>query len=55
MDLSTHSVGCNLTLPDFIMAAKIDGIRVDYSPKWLEKNPAAAGSALPPQPPPPKA
>lgn len=45
MDLSTHAVG-GLTLPDLIMASKIDGVKVDYSPKWLEKNPAAAGTAL---------
>lgn len=45
MDLSTHAVG-GLTLPDFIMAAKIDGVKADYSPKWLEKNPQAAATAL---------
>lgn len=47
LDLSTHAVG-GLTLPDFIMASKIDAVKADYSPKWLEKNPAAAGTAVAP-------
>jgi 4a-hydroxytetrahydrobiopterin dehydratase len=45
LDLSTHAVG-GLTLPDFIMASKIDAIKADYSPKWLEKNPAVTDSAV---------
>lgn len=32
--LSTHAAG-GLTLFDFVMAAKVDQIDVDYSPKWL--------------------
>mmetsp|Transcript_13066 Transcript_13066/g.23048 ORF Transcript_13066/g.23048 Transcript_13066/m.23048 type:complete len:179 (-) Transcript_13066:745-1281(-) len=34
--LTTHKVK-GLTLYDFILAAKVDQINVDYSPKWLEK------------------
>lgn len=30
--LSTHAVG-GLTLPDLVLAAKIDALHVDYSPK----------------------
>lgn len=37
VELSTHSIG-GLSEADFIMAAKIDQVPVDYSPKWLEKN-----------------
>ena len=44
VELYTHSVG-GLTDNDFIVAAELDGVKVDYSPKWLEANPAAAGSA----------
>lgn len=32
--LSTHAIGA-LAMADFVMAAKIDGVEVDYSPKWL--------------------
>jgi len=39
--LSTHAVG-GLTLPDFILAAKIDALPwSDYSPKWLREQAAA--------------
>mmetsp|Transcript_4506 Transcript_4506/g.12300 ORF Transcript_4506/g.12300 Transcript_4506/m.12300 type:complete len:174 (+) Transcript_4506:8-529(+) len=34
--VSTHAVG-GLTNFDFILAAKLDEVPVDYSPKWLEK------------------
>ncbi len=34
--LSTHAIG-GLSVPDFIMAAKLDTLPVVYSPKWLEK------------------
>eukprot|EP00884_Botryococcus_braunii_P010205 jgi/Botrbrau1/19186/Bobra.0077s0092.1 len=34
--VSTHAIG-GLSLPDFILAAKLDTIPVVYSPKWLEK------------------
>ena len=41
--LSTHAVG-GLTLPDFILAAKLDALPWgDYSPKWLRER-AAAGA-----------
>lgn len=33
--LSTHSIG-GLSMADVVLAAKIDGIEVLYSPKWLE-------------------
>jgi 4a-hydroxytetrahydrobiopterin dehydratase len=31
--LSTHAVD-GLTMFDFIMAAKLDALDIDYSPKW---------------------
>jgi 4a-hydroxytetrahydrobiopterin dehydratase len=34
--ISTHSVG-GLTMPDLILAAKLDEIDVTYSPKWLKQ------------------
>lgn len=34
VDLQTHSVG-GVTLPDIVMAAKLDALPVTYSPKWL--------------------
>lgn len=46
LSLTTHATG-HLTLPDMIMAAKIDAIRVQYSPAWLKQHPAAAPTALP--------
>ena len=30
---------------DFIVAAALDDVKVDYSPKWLKENPAAASTA----------
>ena len=33
--LSTHATG-GLSINDFIMAAKIDAVPVEYSPKWLK-------------------
>ena len=40
--VSTHAVG-GLTRPDIILAAKIDAVPVDYSPRWLrEHSPAPA-------------
>jgi 4a-hydroxytetrahydrobiopterin dehydratase len=44
VDLSTHAVG-GLTLPDLVLAAKIDTIGVDYSPKWLKSQQAAQPTA----------
>eukprot|EP00892_Ulva_mutabilis_P008431 jgi/Ulvmu1/5960/UM026_0083.1 len=34
--MSTHAVG-GLTMPDLVVAAKIDDIEVKYSPKWLKQ------------------
>lgn len=51
--LCTHAVG-GLTMFDFIMAAKLDALDIEYSPKWLKQNqhifgggPAAATAAEP--------
>ena len=44
VDLSTHSIG-GLSLPDLVLAAKIDGIEVEYSPKWLLQRQKAADAA----------
>lgn len=38
--LWTHSAG-GLTALDIGLAAKLDEIAVEYSPKWLKENPAA--------------
>eukprot|EP00192_Tetraselmis_astigmatica_P017374 CAMPEP_0117651062 /NCGR_PEP_ID=MMETSP0804-20121206/1890_1 /TAXON_ID=1074897 /ORGANISM="Tetraselmis astigmatica, Strain CCMP880" /LENGTH=137 /DNA_ID=CAMNT_0005457011 /DNA_START=585 /DNA_END=998 /DNA_ORIENTATION=+ len=38
VDITTHAVGNALTLPDFILAAKLDAIKVEYSPKWMREN-----------------
>lgn len=35
--VSTHVVG-GITQPDIILAAKLDAIPVDFSPKWLREN-----------------
>ncbi|CAE8612800.1 unnamed protein product [Polarella glacialis] len=48
IDLTTHAIG-GLSLPDLVLAAKIDAIKVEYSPKWLKEQgseaaPAAAGA-----------
>jgi 4a-hydroxytetrahydrobiopterin dehydratase len=36
VDLSTHSIG-GLSLPDFVLAAKIDAVDATVSPKWLRE------------------
>ncbi len=36
VDLSTHAIG-GISKADFILAAKLDELPVDYSPKGLEK------------------
>lgn len=42
LELSTHDVaGGGLTLPDFALAAKIDALHVECSPKWLREQAAA--------------
>lgn len=38
--VSTHSVG-GLTMLDLILAAKLDEVDVEYSPKWLREREAA--------------
>ena len=40
IDLSTHAIG-GLSLPDLVLAAKIDAIPVECSPKWLREIEAA--------------
>ena len=40
VELSTHAIG-GLSLPDFVLAAKMDQIKVEYSPKWLKEHPVA--------------
>ena len=44
IELSTHAVG-GLTMPDFILAAKLDALPVEYSPKWLREHAAALAAA----------
>ena len=39
VDLSTHAIG-GLSLPDLVLAAKIDALDVEYSPKWLREQAA---------------
>lgn len=42
--LSTHAIKA-LSLLDMVMAAKIDGLPVQYSPKWERENKAKLGQA----------
>lgn len=37
VELTTHAIGA-LSLPDFILASKLDALDVDYSPKWLREH-----------------
>merc|ERR1712032_224848 len=46
VDLSTHAIG-GLSLPDLVLAAKIDAIEVEYSPKWLREQQAAGTNPAP--------
>ena len=46
VDLSTHAIG-GLSMPDLVLAAKIDAIPVEYSPKWLREKQAAMEAANP--------
>ena len=41
IELSTHAIG-GLSMPDMVLAAKIDAIPCEYSPKWLRESPAGA-------------
>ena len=43
VELSTHAIG-GLSLPDLVLAAKIDAIPTEYSPKWLREQEAAAAA-----------
>ncbi|PNH09126.1 putative pterin-4-alpha-carbinolamine dehydratase [Tetrabaena socialis] len=36
VNLSTHAVG-GITLPDLVLAAKLDALEVEYSPKWAKQ------------------
>lgn len=36
IEVSTHAIGA-LSLHDIVLAAKIDALPVDYSPKWLQQ------------------
>jgi pterin-4a-carbinolamine dehydratase len=40
--LSTHAIG-GLARADFILAAKLDALDVEYSPKWLRESGGAGG------------
>lgn len=44
IDLSTHAIG-GLSLPDFILAAKIDALPVTCSPKWLAAVESSEGTS----------
>ena len=49
--LSTHAIG-GLSMPDLVLAAKIDAIAVEVSPKWLrerEAKVAVTGKSAQPQ------
>ncbi|CAJ1328264.1 unnamed protein product [Effrenium voratum] len=39
VDIGTHAIG-GLSLGDFVLAAKMDTIEVEYSPKWLREKAA---------------
>lgn len=46
VELTTHAIG-GLSLPDMVLAAKIDALEVEYSAKWLKSESAGAyGAAL---------
>ena len=44
IDLSTHAIG-GLSMPDMVLAAKIDALPVEYSPKFLRELEAAEAAA----------
>lgn len=37
VDLATHAIG-GLSKNDFVVAAKIDAVPTEYSPKWLREH-----------------
>jgi 4a-hydroxytetrahydrobiopterin dehydratase len=41
VELTTHAIG-GLSMPDLVLAAKLDAIPVTFSPKWLKESPAGA-------------
>ena len=43
--LWTHAAG-GLTSWDFKLARALEGIKVDYSPKWLRENPSSIGTEV---------
>ncbi|KXZ50470.1 hypothetical protein GPECTOR_16g644 [Gonium pectorale] len=49
INVSTHAVG-GITMPDLVLAAKLDAIEVEYSPKWArqeaDRMAAAAAAAV---------
>jgi len=45
IDLSTHAIG-GLSIPDFVIAAKLDNIPITYSPKWLKNSEAGRANAV---------
>lgn len=44
IELTTHAIG-GLSQADFILAAKLDALPVEYSPKWLERQSQARAEA----------
>ena len=44
IEMWTHAIG-GLSLPDFVMAAKMDAVEVVLSPKWVKEQAAAAAAA----------
>lgn len=49
VNVSTHAVG-GITLPDLVLAAKLDALDVEYSPKWLKQQQEATAAAPPAAP-----
>jgi hypothetical protein len=45
--LSTHAISA-LSMFDFIVAAKLDVLPVEYSPKWLKENQHAVATTAQP-------
>ena len=40
--VATHAGGQRVTMADLVLAAKLDALPADYSPKWLREQAAAA-------------
>jgi 4a-hydroxytetrahydrobiopterin dehydratase len=43
--VATHAGGGRVTMADLVLAAKIDALPVDYSPKWLKEEARRRGQA----------